>query len=86
MRGRGVEGAVAAFLAAAPTGKPFGLAAPTAARTGGGRSREGVGAGGAPFFLVASGSGACRTASLRDGVGSEHGKRDRCRSRAATMD
>ena len=59
---------VAAFLAAAPTGKPLGLAA---AAGGGRRSEAGVGAGGVPFFLVAPGSGACRTASLRDGVGSE---------------
>jgi hypothetical protein len=64
----------AAFLAAGPTGTPFGfgLAAATGAVAcaGGGRSRTsgaGVGVGGAraPFFVASSGSGGRRTASLR---------------------
>jgi len=71
---RGVAGAPTAFLAAAPTGKPFGLAAatPALARTEGGkRSGAGVSAGGATSFLVSSGSGGRTTASLRDDVGLE---------------
>jgi len=69
---RGVAGGATAFLAAPQTGKPLGLAAPTAilARTGSGRrSGVGSGAGGAPFFVVSPGSGARRTTSLWDGVG-----------------
>jgi len=60
------------FLAAGPTGMPFGfgLAAATGAVAcaGGGRtSGAGVGVGGAhaPFFVASSGSGGRRTASLR---------------------
>ena len=62
----------AAFLAAGPTGTPFGfgLAAATGAVAcaGGGRtSGAGVGVGGAHvlFFVASSGSGGRRTASLR---------------------
>jgi len=59
-------------LAAPPTGKPLGLTAPMVvlACTGSGRrSGVGSGAGGAPFFVFSSRSGARRAASLRDGMG-----------------